>query len=169
MAEKSVVAIYETVDAAEAAVKKLIEQGFPAQRVSVIARDLGSGTEKVHGFAITGDVAKSGAGIGAWVGGIFGLLVGAGFFWLPAVGPVLVAGSLTSLFLGGLAAGAAEGGLLGALIGLGMSHNHVAKYEEKLKEGKCLVVAHGSAEEVAKAKDVLKATSPEELEEHKGA
>ncbi|MGB9680116.1 MAG: general stress protein [Minisyncoccia bacterium] len=168
--DKSVVAIYGTMEAAEGAVKDLIEKGYPANQLSIVAQDLTS-EEKVHGFITTGDVAKTGAGTGAWVGGIFGLLVGAGFFWVPAVGPILVVGSLASVLLGGIegaVAGGAGGGLLGALVGWGVSRKHILKYEEKLKGGKYLVIAHGSDDDVAKAKGMLQETKPEELEEHKG-
>jgi uncharacterized membrane protein len=167
--DKSVVAIYGSIDAAEAAVKDLIEKGFPATQLSIVAQDLTS-EEKVHGFITTGDIAKTGAGIGAWTGGIFGLLVGAAFFWVPAVGPVLVAGSLASILLGGIegaAVGAAGGGILGSLAGWGVSRKHILKYEEKLKGGKYLVIAHGSDEDVDRAKGMLEETKPEELEVNK--
>jgi len=168
--DKSVVAIYSTVEAAEAAVKELIEKGFPAKQLSILAQDLTS-EEKVHGFVTAGDVAKSGAVTGAWVGGIFGLLVGAGFFWVPAVGPILVIGSLASILLGGIEgalAGGVGGGVLGALAGWGVSRAHILKYEEKLKGGKYLVIAHGSDEDVNRAKGLLEETKPEELDVHSG-
>src|SRR5258708_20450100 len=107
--EQSVVGNYAHIDLAEGAVKKLGEGGFPIDRVSIIAKDLGS-ESKVHGFVTSCDVAKSTARTGAWVGGIFGLLTGAAFLWVPGVGPLVVAGSLASALLGGLegaAAGAA--------------------------------------------------------------
>ncbi|MDY0323455.1 MAG: hypothetical protein RBR24_05515 [Candidatus Carbobacillus sp.] len=123
-------------------------------------------------FVTAGDVAKTGAGTGAWVGGLFGLLVGAGFFWVPAVGPVMVIGSLASMLLGGVegaAVGAASGGLLGALVGWGVSHQHILKYESEIKGGKYLVIAHGTQEEVDRAKALLEETDPESVEVHQGA
>jgi hypothetical protein len=160
--ESSVVCLYPTVDAAEEAVKKLGQGGFPIQHVSIITKDLGS-EKKVHGFVTSCDVAKSAARTGAWVGGIFGLLVGAAFIWLPGVGPLIVAGSLTSALMGGLegaVAGAAMTGVLGWLGSLGISKQHILKYEESVKAGKTLVVAHGTVDEVAKADTILATTSP---------
>jgi hypothetical protein len=93
--ENSVVGVYSHIDEAEDAVRKLGEAGFPIQHVSIIAKDLGT-EKKVHGFVTSCDVAKSSARTGAWVGGIFGLLVGAAFLWVPGVGPLIVAGSLAS-------------------------------------------------------------------------
>jgi hypothetical protein len=166
--ESSVVCLYPTVDAAEGAVRELGRGGFPIQHVSIITRDLGS-EKKVHGFVTPCDVAKSAARTGAWVGGIFGLLAGAAFVWLPGVGPLIVAGSLTSALMGGLegaAAGAALTGVLGWLGSLGISRQHILKYEESVKAGKTLVVAHGSVEEVRKAEAILAATSPAALNLH---
>jgi hypothetical protein len=64
--EDSVVCLYPTVDAAEKAVRKLGQGGFPIQQVSILTKDLGS-EKKVHGFVTPCDVAKSAARIGAWV------------------------------------------------------------------------------------------------------
>jgi uncharacterized membrane protein len=41
----------------------------------------------------------------------------------------------------GVVAGAAGGGLLGALVGWGVSKQHILKYEEHLKSGKYLLMA----------------------------
>jgi hypothetical protein len=99
--ESSVVRLYPTVDVAEEAVRKLGQGGFPIQDVFLITKDLGT-EKKVPGFVTPCDVAKSAARTRAWVGGIFGLLVGAVFVWLPGVGPLILAGSLTSALMGGL-------------------------------------------------------------------
>src|SRR5215469_3996985 len=120
--ENSVVGVYAQLDQAEEAVRALGQGGFPIQHVSILAANLGS-EKKVHGFVTSCDVAKSSARTGAWVGGIFGLLVGAAFLWVPGVGPLIVAGSLSSALLGGVegaVAGAATTGLLGWLMSLGI-------------------------------------------------
>ncbi|HKB42217.1 MAG TPA: general stress protein [Gemmataceae bacterium] len=166
--EQSVVAIFPDIDTAEDAVRKLGQGGFPIEQVSIIAQDLGS-EKKVHGFVTSCDVAKASAKTGAWVGGIFGLLVGAAFVWVPGVGPLVVAGSLTAALAGGLegaVAGAAVSGVLGWLASLGISKQHILKYEEYVKAGKYLVIAHGSADEVAKARQILQGTNPAELTVH---
>jgi hypothetical protein len=166
--ESSVVGVYTDLDAAEAATKKLGEGGFPIQHVSIIAQDLSS-ENKVHGFVTACDVAKSSARTGAWVGGIFGLLAGAAFLWVPGVGPLVVAGSLASALLGGLegaVAGAATTGLLGWLMSLGISKQHILKYEQLVKAGKYLLIAHGSPADAAKAKEILTPTKPAELDVH---
>src|SRR5262245_51559204 len=168
MSQESSFCLYPSVDAAEEAVQKLGQAGFPIQHVSIVTKELGS-EKKVHGFVTACDVAKSAARTGAWVGGIFGLLVGAAFVWLPGVGPLIVAGSLTSALVGGLegaVGGAALSGVLGWLGSLGISRQHILKYEESIKAGKTLVVAHGTVEEVKKAEAILAATSPAAINLH---
>jgi len=168
MSEQSVVGVYPTMSEAEEAVRMLDRGGFPIQQVSIVAQNLESEKE-VHGYVTVGDIAKSGAGTGAWVGGLFGLLIGAAFIWVPGFGPLVVAGPLAAMLLGGiegLVAGAAGGGLLGALVGWGVSKEHILKYEERLKGGKYLVIAHGSAEEVAKAHNILEGSGATELNVH---
>jgi uncharacterized membrane protein len=166
--ESSIVVVYSTLDDAEAAVKKLGEGGFPIQHVSIIAKDLGS-EKKVHGFVTSCDVAKSTARTGAWVGGIFGLLVGAAFVWVPGLGPLIVAGSLASALMGGIegaVAGAAFSGMLGWLASLGISKQHIIKYEENVKAGKYLLIAHGAPDDVAKAERLLQGSKSEEVNRH---
>jgi hypothetical protein len=157
MADESVIGVYSSMPNAEAAVRALRRGGFPISKVSIVARGLESERD-IHGFITTGDVAKTGASTGAWVGGIFGLLAGAAFLWAPVIGPLVVAGPLVTALLGaveGGAIGAAGGGVLGSLIGWGVSRNDVLKYEDHLKAGKFLVIAHGNAMEVARARDLL--------------
>jgi hypothetical protein len=164
----SMVFVYPHLDEAEDAVKKLGEGGFPIQNVSIIAKELGT-EKKVHGFVTSCDVAKSSATTGAWVGGIFGALIGAAFLWVPGVGPLIVAGSLSAALLGGLegaVAGAAFTGTLGWLASLGISKMHILKYEESVRAGKYLVIVHGSTDEVAKAERALKGTKMDEADRH---
>ena len=121
------------------------------RNVSIIGKDF-QAVEQPIGFVTTGTVAKDGAKVGAWSGGLFGLLVGAAFLIMPGVGPVIVFGPLAAALLGGAEgalAGAALGGLTGALIGLGVSKDKAIRYESQLKAGKFLVTVQGDAAEIA--------------------
>src|SRR5262249_42276004 len=82
---------------------------------------------------------------------------------------LVVAGSLAAVLLGGVegaVAGAALSGVLGWLLGLGISREKILKYEEAVKAGKFLVVAHGPAEQVERAREILAASRPEKLDRH---
>ncbi|MBX0328441.1 hypothetical protein K2Z83_12215 [Oscillochloris sp. ZM17-4] len=165
---QSTIGTYATLDAAEQAVHTLGEGGFPIRQVSILSQDMQS-ERVVHGYITAGDVAKQGAGVGAWTGGLFGILMGAAFIWVPGFGPLLVAGAFAGVLLGGIegaAVGAATGGALGALAGWGVSKQHILKYEEQLKAGKYLVIAHGSDAEVAQARTLLGQTDAAALDVH---
>lgn len=142
---------------AESAVQALGKAGFPLKNVSILAQNLQT-TEQVQGFVTVGDVAKGGVGIGAWWGGLFGVLIGSAFLWIPGFGPLVVMGALASSFLGmleGAALGAVSGGLLGALVGYGMSREKALKYESIVREGNYLVMAHGNEALSETARQVL--------------
>ena len=133
---RTVVAIYDNFQTANAAIRELVDSGFPRDSVSLIANNAGGeysaeGTTRAAetGENVadeTGAGAGVGAGIGAAVGGIGGLLVGLGALTIPGIGPVLADGPLAvaiSTLTGagvGAVAGGVTGGLLGALIGLGI-------------------------------------------------
>ena len=162
------VGIYDTHEQAQEAVQALSREGFPMDHVSIIGKEL-EAEEKVNGYYTWKDPAKSGAGIGAFWGALFGIMVGVGFFSLPGVGGIFVAGSLASALLGGMEGalfGTMAGGLFGALAGLGIGKDKVLKYHEILKAGKYLVVAHGTKEEVERAKQILAGTQASKVDVH---
>jgi len=115
----------------------------------------------------TGDVARSGAHAGAWVGGLFGVLSGAAMLFVPGVGPLVVLGPLVTGVVGA-AEGAVAGGGLGALLGHFVAKRHIPMFSQHLSGGNYLVVRHQpqpgdadllgqhtSAVEVAHQPDVL--------------
>jgi hypothetical protein len=62
--------------------------------------------------------------------------------------------------MGGLSA-------LGAgLFSLGIPKDSIVQYETALKSGKFVVIAHGTAEEATRAREIINRTNPEALEEH---
>jgi hypothetical protein len=168
MSEQSVVGVYKTMDEAEHAAEALDRAKFPVNQITLVTKDI-STEKKVHGYVTACDVSKQGAKQGAWLGGIFGLLVGTALLWIPGVGPVVVAGSLASTLLGGVEgalAGSALGGILSGLAAWGISKQHILKYEEVVKAGQFLVVAHGSADDVKKAQQVLAGTGAASVNAH---
>jgi hypothetical protein len=164
----SVVAIYKSHAEAEAAVKELQQSGFDMKKLSIVGRDYHT-DENVVGYYNTGDRMKRWGKVGAFWGGFWGLLFGAGFFWIPGVGQVLAAGPLVGWIVGALEGAVVVGGLtaLGAgLFGLGIPKDSVLKYETAIKTDKFVLIAHGSPEEIARAQEVIKGTNPELAEHH---
>lgn len=158
----ALVGVYDSMKGAEAAVRALLDQGVPSEQVSIVGQDLHSETQ-VHGFITTGDVAKTGAKTGAWVGGLFGVLTGAALLFVPGVGAVVILGPLAA---GALAAGegAAAGGGLGAVLGHFIAKKHVPKYTQHLEAGNYLVLRHQP--QSSDTKTLQQDTSPIEVEHH---
>jgi uncharacterized membrane protein len=165
---EAVVAIYNAHDEAEAAVKELQQEGFDMRKLSVVGKDYHT-EEQVVGYYNAGDRLKYWGKWGAFWGGLWGLLFGAAFFWVPGVGPLLIAGPLSASIVAGLESAIVIGGLsaLGAaLYSVGIPRDSVLQYETAVKADKFLLIAHGSAAEVAQAKEILKATNPAGLNDH---
>jgi uncharacterized membrane protein len=58
--------------------------------------------EDIQGYYRPSDAALEVAGLGAWVGGLFGLLMGFGLFVLPIAGTLIVLGALAGLIAGAI-------------------------------------------------------------------
>jgi uncharacterized membrane protein len=167
-ATNAAVAIYDTHSQAEEAVKELQRSGLDMKKLSIIGKDYHT-EEQVVGYYNTGDRMKYWGKLGAFWGGLWGMLFGAAFFAIPGIGPVLVAGPLVAWIVGALEGAAVVGGLGaigGGLFSIGIPKDSVVKYETAIKSDKFLVLAHGTADEVAKAKDIMQTTRPAEVALH---
>jgi hypothetical protein len=164
----AVVAVYDNHSAAEDAVKELQKSGFDMKKLSVVGKDYHT-DERVVGYYNAGDRMKYWGKWGAFWGGFWGLLLGAAFFWVPAIGPVLVGGPLVTWIVAGLEDAVLVGGLsaIGAgLFSIGIPKDSIVTYETAIKGGEYLVVAHGTSAEAAKAKNILNTLNPTDLTDH---
>jgi uncharacterized membrane protein len=164
----SVVAVFGQHSTAENAIKELKKGGFDIKKLAVVGRDYQT-EEDVVGFYNTGDRMKYWGKWGAFWGGLWGLLIGAAFLIIPGVGPVVAAGSIVASIVAALEGAAVVGGLgvLGAgLYSLGIPKNSIVNYETSIKAGKFVLVAHGSAAEAAKARELLKDSGAEQIESY---
>ncbi len=165
----TVVAIYETHPQAEDAIRELQRSGFNLRKLSIVGRDYHT-EEHVVGYYNTGDRMKYWGKLGAFWGGLWGFLFGSAFFWIPGVGPLLVAGPLVAWTVTALEGAAITGGLSAvgaALYSIGIPRNSVLDYETAIKAGKFVIVAHGMPEEVARARQIIKMTAATEVAEHR--
>ena len=88
---------------------------------------------------------------------------------IPGFGPLLVAGPLVAWIVGALEGAVVVGGLsaVGAgLYSLGIPKDSILRYERALKTDKFVLIAHGSLDEITRAKEILNGTNPETLEHH---
>ena len=164
----AVVAIYKSHPEAEAAIKELQQSGFDMKKLSIVGRDYHT-DENVVGYYTTGDRMKYWGGVGAFWGWIWGCLFGSALFMIPGVGPLLMAGPVVGWLLGALGEAVLVGGLsaLGAgLYSQGIPKNSVLKYETAVKSGKYVIIAHGTALDASRAREIIGGTNPEAMEHH---
>ena len=158
----AVVAVYGTHAEAEEAVKQLQRGGIDMRTLSIVGKDTHT-DEHAVGYYNAGDRMKYWGKTGAFWGGLWGMLFGSAFFFIPGVGPLLVAGPLVAWIVGGLEGAAVVGGLsaLGAgLVSIGIPKDSVVQYELALKTDQYLLVIRDTADQVEKAKDIIAATRP---------
>ena len=142
---------------AEDSIRELSKAGFDMKNLSLVGKGYHS-EEHPIGFYTVGDRIKSWGKMGAFWGGIWGLLLAPAVFFLPGIGLVAMAGPFVAALVGALEGAAVVGGIsaLGAaLTKFGMPAEQAIKYESALKAEKFVLIIHGSAEELAKPGSVL--------------
>jgi uncharacterized membrane protein len=168
MAQSATIAIYDTHEQADAAVKALQKSGFDLRRLSIVGKDFRT-EEHALGYYNTGDRVRFWGRTGAFWGGLAGILFSSAFLIIPVVGHVIILGPLVASLIGGLEGAAVAGGtsaLFAALVGLGIPKDSVVQYENEVKAGRFLVLAQGTTEEVARARETLAAASPTIIAQH---
>ena len=168
MNTNSTVAVYQSHEQATAAVAALREAGIDVTKISIVGKDYHT-DEHVTGYYNAGDRMKYWGKLGAFWGGFWGLLLGTGFFFIPGIGPVLVAGPVVAFIVAALEGAAVVGGLsvLGAaLYSLGIPKDSILQYEVALKSDQFLIVVHGTADEVTKASEALRSTAASDVTVH---
>jgi len=153
----SVVASFKSHEEAEEAIRELQQDGFDMKKLSIVGKDAHT-EEHVVGYYTSGDRMLYWGELGAFWGGFWGLLFGSAAFWVPGVGQLLVAGPLVMWIVAALEEAVLVGGVsaLGAgLYSIGIPKNSILQYETDVKNGQLLLVAHGTADEVERAKEIL--------------
>ncbi len=158
MAEQSVVGVFESLAQSKRALAALQQRGVARKRLAIISRELES-KQEVHGLVAGGDTdttfsikfALAGAGIGllmAAAGVSFARYAGgfAGLNFFMIAGMVLLA----------TIAGFVVGALVGAMSGRGVKEERIERFDNQLKAGRSLIVAHGNEAEMKQAETVLK-------------
>ena len=166
-----VIAVFADHQGAEAAVKKLASAGIEMKHLSVVGKGYHT-DEKVVGFYNVGDRIKFWGKRGAFWGGLWGWLFGGVFMMIPVVGHVVVLGYLATMVVSAIEGAIVVGGLsaLGAaLYSSGIPKDSVVAYESAVKADGFLVMAHGPAEEVERAKAILGTLSPSRVDLHESA
>ncbi len=164
------VAVYDSHGQAEDAVHKLAKAGFDMKTISIIGKDYHT-EQHVVGYFNTGDRVKYFGKLGAFWGGMAGILFGSALMFVPVIGHVVVLGPIAAAIAGGLQGAVLGGGasaLVGALSTLGVPKDSVLRYETAIKADKFLVIVHGGGDEILRAHEVLVAAGSDDVQAHPG-
>lgn len=166
--QRTVMALYDDLTTATRVVNRLVSEGFARDKISVVASDASREYERqlrqIDMDVVQNDVSgtATGAGIGAVLGGLGGLLVGLGVIAIPGIGPVLAAGPLVAA-IAGAGVGAAAGGLIGALADLGVPEEEAGYYAEGVRRGSVLVITRAYGEMADRAVEIMDEYDPVDL------
>lgn len=161
-------AVYDTHVEAESAVKRLQRAGFDMKKISIVGRGYHT-EEQVLGYFNSGERVKFFGKLGAFWGGLAGMLLGSALLFVPVLGHIVVLGPLAATLLGGLEGavlGGGAGALGGALSALGVPEDSVLRLETAVKADKFLLVVHGDAQEIKRAHELLGGAGLESLDRH---
>lgn len=157
---KTISKLYDNYADAERAVSELEAAGLPHSDISLVANNSDNwyGSKKVDrdgdGTDDRAEAAGKGAGIGGGIGAAAGLAAGLGLLAIPGLGPVVAAGWLAATATVA-AAGAATGGIVGALTEAGVSDDDAHVYAEGVRRGGTLVTARVPDEDQTKYDAIL--------------
>ncbi|HEY6023042.1 MAG TPA: hypothetical protein VIV34_02555 [Pseudolabrys sp.] len=164
MMKASVYCTTKTLAQADTIIAALKDSGFSSNDISALLPDKRGTKDFAHEHntkapegATTGGVA--GLGLGA----AFGWLAGIGALAIPGVGPFIAAGPIMAA-LGGAAVGTAAGGIIGALVGMGIPEFEAKRFDAKIREGNILISVHtedGKQRDVAK--DIFKRNGADDI------
>ncbi len=172
-----VTGVFESRGDAERAVNQLRSLGIPQDNIGLITP--GSQPDAVERGVPVTDTEEPGMGraMGAAVGGAMGAAGGATLglaaatLAMPGIGPVIAFGMLGAAVLGivGAAAGAAVGDRVEEQLGEGIPHEDVFLYEDALRHGRSIIIAHVDDDREDRAREVIEnagAGDIETLREH---
>ena len=166
----TVIAVFADHAAADKAVKALASSGFDVKNLSVVGKGYHT-EEKAVGFYNVGDRMKVWGSRGAFWGGLWGLFFGGLFLTIPVVGHVIVLGYLAATIASAIEGAVVVGGLSAigaALSSIGIPKDSVMTYEAAVKTDSFLVMAHGTAEEMHRARTILDAASAFSVDAYDG-
>ena len=160
----SVYCTTKTLGQAETIVDELKLAGFTNNDISALLPDKRGTKDFAHEHntkAPEGATAGGVAGLG--VGAALGWLAGIGSLAIPGVGPFIAAGPIMAA-LGGAAVGTAAGGVIGALVGMGIPEFEAKRYDDKIKTGNILISVHTEdSNQRDIAKDIFKRNHADDI------
>ncbi|WP_425060915.1 hypothetical protein SCACP_16750 [Sporomusa carbonis] len=158
---KSVIGVFGSRSDAEQAVRALRSQGFTTEEISIVSKNKQEENRDYHDTEYFEDDITDGALTGGTLGGIGGLLLGAGALAIPGVGPILAAGPIAAAL-----SGAVAGGIAGGLIDWGIPAEAGKRYEQEVVKGRTLAIIRSDAAKINQAAQILRQNGATDVETH---
>jgi hypothetical protein len=195
MTVKTIVALFDEFDDAQAAVNDLTAGGIAQSQISIVANDSDrrrtTSTADAPG-SVAAERARSSAAVrtdddddtrttggrdsyageGAGTGATIGAVLGGGGGLLAGLGLMAIPGIGPVVAAGpliaaltGAGAGAAAGGIIGGLVGLGIPEHEAHTYAEGVRRGGTLVTVRAEDTETDRVTDILERHNPVDVDE----
>ncbi|WP_378952446.1 hypothetical protein [Pelosinus sp. sgz500959] len=155
---QTIIGVFGSRSNAENAVNALRQQGFTTEEINIISKkqenDDDSGND-------SDDDIFDGTLTGSTLGGIGGLLLGAGALAIPGIGPIIAAGPIA-----GAISGAIAGGITGGLIDWGIPADESHHYEQEVVQGSILAIIRTDVAKVNSVAQILRQNGAKEVKSH---
>lgn len=173
--QRILIARFTETDAARRAVERLNEEDYPLDRLSLLGHAGAPGDDPLGiYYHSAGERARGWGAMGAFWGGIWGLLTGAaGMFLVPGLGPIIAAGPIVESLVGGAGGAVAGGGIMagaGALTHLshalrhsGVPEEEVDRLHDAIERGEYVVLMRCDGDECERYRGLVATTGPAEL------
>ncbi len=158
-ANQTVIGVFESRAKAEKAVNTLRKQGFTTEEINIVSKKQKNQEQSQDGTY--DDDITDGTLTGGTLGGIGGLLMGAGALMLPGIGPIIAVGPITAAVGGAIA-----GGIAGGLIDWGIPAEASQRYEQEVAGGSILAIIRTDTTKVGSAAQILRQNGAKDVENH---
>jgi len=153
---QTIIGVFESRTNAEQAVNSLRQQGFTNEEISIIVR-------KQQEQDVNDDDIADGTLTGGTLGGIGGLLLGAGVLAIPGIAPII---ALAGGPIGAAVGGAIAGGITGGLIDWGIPAEESQHYEDEVIQGSILAIIRTDSTKVNSVAQILRQNGAKEVKSH---
>lgn len=155
--QATLVGVFSSYNAAENAVNALRKNGFNQEEISIISKD----DKRKQGSGEYNDDITDGALTGGTIGGLGGLLLGAGALAIPGLGPIIAAGPIAAAL-----SGAVAGGIAGGLIDWGIPAEASQRYESHIAQGGILAIIRTDSSKINQASAIFNQNGARDIETH---